>query len=381
MRLKDYILFILFFVVLITSLWPNNIYLLVFFSIISLLFLPFKKWWDGIAVCLVLFSLFYCLMECRSSEIGSGFIFLSHLFSPVAFYRFGRWTMSKIVDEKLRFLFLFFVILSYLLPLFLLTVQDIALVGIVNETRQMLSDIGKEDDMLSATLYGLMTSAGIGGIAMLLLRDVPIKYRISFVSLSILSMMVVLHLVNRTGVALFAICLVFTLFASSKKQISSIVISMFLILLLVFLLFESGIISSELIDAYIAREDTSTSSSSEFGGRSAIWNDAFHKLFTSPLGWKKVRYAHNLWLDIARVGGWLSLFPFLVATIHIISNMIHLFRKKTSPVYSLVIIILISMFCNSAVEPVVDASPLFFSLLIMFWGIVKTVFIESKRTK
>ena len=96
-----------YFCVLITSLWPNNIYLLFLFSVLCWGILPIKKWWDAISIGLLFFSLFYAIMEWMNDEIGSGFIFLSHLVAPVAFYSFGPRVMTVFMDKKFRLRFFF----------------------------------------------------------------------------------------------------------------------------------------------------------------------------------------------------------------------------------------------------------------------------------
>ena len=65
---------------------------------------------------------------------------------------------------------LIYIIGFYLLPLFLLTAQDIALTGLINDSRQMLMDLGNDDSM-AATLYGLMASSGIGLIGTIFIKQ------------------------------------------------------------------------------------------------------------------------------------------------------------------------------------------------------------------
>ena len=52
LKFKYKILLVIFFLVLITSLWPKNIYLLVLFSFLTYVILPTKKWWDPTAIVL-----------------------------------------------------------------------------------------------------------------------------------------------------------------------------------------------------------------------------------------------------------------------------------------------------------------------------------------
>lgn len=373
LTLKYKILLFLFFITMITSLWPNNIYLLFLFSVASWILLPYNKWWDGISISLFFFSFFYCLVHFINKGTGSGFIFLSTLTAPVSFYRFGRWIMTWLVDDRKRSFFLFYFALSYFFPVFLLTLQDIFLVGLVNDTRIMLSDIGKEDTTLAATLYGLMASVGVGFISILFTSSLKKIEKLLFSIITIISMLTVVHLVNRTGIVLFIACLIFSVFYSTRlRPIKMLAIFLFL-LFVVFIVFQFGIISQDILDAYLQREDSTTANAAEFGGRSDLWNIAFMNVFISPFGWVRERYAHNLWLDLAAIGGWFALFPFLAASFAVIKNFFKVLIMEESSFRILLLSMFLSMFLNSMVEPVIEGSLLFFVLFMMIWGMLKSV--------
>lgn len=376
--MKTKVLLFLFGVTMISSLWPNNIYILFLFSLANWVLLPYHKWWDVISLSLLFFSLFYCLVQYMNTGIGSGFVFISILIGPVAFYRFGQWVIEWLDNDRKRLWFLFFSFLCYLLPVLLLTIQDMMLVGFVNQSRMMLSDIGKEDSTLAATLYGLMSSTGIGFVSSIFTKSLNCKYKIIFLSLSIISMLVVLHLVNRTGLFLFILCIIFSIIYSTKMNLLKILPVVFFLLVIVFIVIESGFISQDIIDAYVQRETSETTNIAEFGGRSARWTDAILNLFSSLFGWERRGYAHNLWLDLAAVGGWFALFPFLIASFKTIVNMTKVMKKQVTSFRLVLLTTFISMFFNSMVEPVIEGSLLFLGLFIMIWGMLKSVSIESR---
>ena len=113
--------------------------------------------------------------------------------------------------------------------------------------------------------------------------------------------------------------------------------------------------------------------SANAGGRTELWLDAIGNLFVSPLGWKLDRYAHNLWLDIARVVGWLAFFPFVKATVSYMMKVKTILRNGgENGTLMLLLSVNVAMLLNAAVEPVIDGSPLFFSLLMMIWGMTVT---------
>ena len=369
---KYCILLFLFFVTLLTSLMPDNVYLLFVFSCATFILLPSNGWWDNVCVALLIFSLMYCLNLYLTHSAGSGFVFMSLLLSPVAFYRFGRWVIVCFENNEDRLKFLFMTQLSFLLPVFALTIQDIALVGFVNESREMFYDFGKYDSSLAATLYGLVSSTGIGFISLAFAKQIKPLIRVLYCTIAIISMLVVIHLVNRTGIVIFFVCVAFSLVYTAWRSPSRIVSYMLALFVICLFIIKTGVVSQDIVDAYVAREDSVTANSLEFGGRSVLWGDALLNLITHPFGWNRVRYAHNLWLDLAAVGGWLAFIPFVIATLTIIKKIFLLVRYNSTPIRLLLIASFLSMFCNSMVEPVIEGSLLFFVLFIMNWGMISS---------
>lgn len=370
LKFKYKILLIVFLMVMLTSLWPKNIYLLVLFSLLTYVILPIRRWWNSAALVLFVFSLFYSMMAVMSDQFGSGFTLIAILISPVGLYRFGQWLMYNFYEDKVRQKLFLLIITTYLLPLLILTFKDVALVGIVNVSRVMEGDL-ESGESLAATLYGMMSSFGIACIASLFAKGQNFGIRLLYIMLSIFSLFVVIHLVNRTGLVVFVICLLATLVLSTDMKISNIMSSLIFVGVLAFIVAKTGIISEDIMSAYMNREMSSTGGASQLGGRSDIWADALHQLATHPLGWERVRYAHNLWLDIARVGGWFALLLFIVPTFKWIGSCFRLLRRSITPFIIIILSMNIAMFLSSFVEPVIEGSVLFFSLLMMMWGVTE----------
>lgn len=377
LKFKDKLLILLFVSVLLTSLWANNIYLLVMFAVATYIMLPYRSW-DKVCSFLLLFSLAYAMMVIMHGNYGSGFILISYLIAPVAFYRFGKWLMTTFRDDDVRQKLFLAIVLCYSLTLFLLTVKDTAVVGVVNVSRVMLEDVG-DSSSLAATLYGLMASIGIGCISCIFAKRQPIILRLSFIILAFFSLFVVIHLVNRTGLVVFFSCLIVSMLVVTKLKVTKMIPLMILVFILGLFLVKYGVINEEILTAYLDREISSTANAYELGGRSDIWLDALQKFVTHPFGWPRVEYAHNLWLDIARVGGWLPLLFFMLATIAWIKNSSRLIKRPTTFIL-LLFSINIAMLIASFVEPVIDASMLFFSIMMMFWGCTTGVSQEKFNT-
>lgn len=364
--------------VLLTSLWEKNIYVLYMFSVMCWLLLPYKKWWDGVGVPLLFFSVSYVGMVLYKGENpGWSFIF-SMLLAPTAFYRLGRFLMKTIQVETQRQTMLIYIIGIYLLPLFLLTAQDMALTGLVNDTRQMLLDLG--EDSLNATMYGLMASMGIGGIGAIFAKQQNIWLKVGFIFVAVLSLLSVIHLVNRTGVVICFVCLFVGLVLSTRMNLSKILLLLLAFFVVGVFMAELGGVESDVSEAYADRDDRNDANSTNAGGRTELWLDAIGNLFVSPLGWKLKRYAHNMWLDIARAAGWLAFFPFVKATIVYTIKFKPILKNATKDNTLLILLCInVAMLLNAFVEPVIDGSPLFFSLLMLVWGM--TVHFTNENMK
>ena len=363
---KYKLLLIIFFLVLLTSLWYSNIYILVLYTLLSYLIIPLRKYWDKVATMLFLFSFFYSLVSILTNRVPSGFLLISYLFAPVSFYRTGMCLMSYFNDDETRQKLLLTIITCYLLPLFITTYNDIVKVGIVNVSRAMESNDGSD---IVATLYGLMASVGIGGISGLFVKKQNYFIRIGYLLLSLFSVIVVVHLVNRSGLIVFLGCVLISFILSNKLNLLKVIVILTILGAVIISIVNGAEISVNVLDAYQQRELDSTHDTAELGGRLSLWTDACKKIYTHPFGWERVKYAHNLWLDIARVGGWLPLFFFLIATFYWFKNLLKIARKSDNTLVFVVLLFNISMFLSSLVEPVIDGSMLFFSLFMMMWGI------------
>lgn len=361
-----------------TSLWANNVYFLFAFSILCWSFLPSNKLWNNTAVALLFFSVLYLQIQLiNGNQVDSRFIQGAYLLTPAAFYRFGRFIFIQYRSDYHRQLILFIILSLYLMPLFLATFKDIALVGLVNETRQLLADISGKKDSLAATLYGLMASVGIGCISTLFIRKQSMLFKFLFLLIASLCLLSVVHLVNRTGLVICMASLLAGFFASTKVKITRILPALFLLVLLVVVLLSSGIISQDMIDAYSARENDSSSDASSAGGRTELWLNAINNLFTRPFGWELEHFSHNLWLDIARISGIFALIPFIYATYRFVLDWIKVFKFNKSVIGYLLLCINLAIMLNAAVEPVIEGSMLFFSMTMLFWGMLKQVALES----
>ena len=155
------------------------------------------------------------------------------------------------------------------------------------------------------------------------------------------------------------------------------VIVVMLLLLGTFILVNRGLINGDVLDAYARRNNQKGYDFVTAGGRTELWSDAFKNLCRNPMGWYQKSYAHNLWLDIAKVGGWISLFPFICTTLLFMKNICLLFKKLHSSFSCSIIVLNISLILAASVEPVIEGSMLFFSILLVLWGMTNSLSKQS----
>lgn len=370
--MKGKILFFLLLLILLTSLNPKNIYFVVMFGMLASILLPRTKYWDNTAVFLLVFSILYSLIQIADGRVLSMAYLISYVICPIAFYRLGQYYTEKI-HTKAEFITLWAVmILCYSLPLAVEAFHSINTVGLVNPFRTMGSE---GDAAMNATLYGLHASLGLSGIAIFFSGEKSIKIQKTlFIIAFIISLLTVIHLVNRTGLVIIAISLIAYLLYFGKMS----KVRLFLYLIVAIagfcLLISTNVIPSEIVEAYMAREEQGVEySAMSAGGRTDLWINSIEHLFTSPLGFPNERYAHNLWLDIARISGLFAFIPFLIATILNYKCLFKILKRGESGITPLLIGLNIVMFLSSCVEPALEGSALYFYLFMFLWGCNKEI--------
>lgn len=371
-------LYVSFFIVLITSLWPQNIDLLTIFSIVALVLMPMNKWWNTGSLSLLMFSFMYFSLSLLSGVSQIGFLSLSYLLAPLAFYRFGHYCMSDIKSDHSRCQFLLFIIVAYLLHFFIKTVVDIAVVGLVSVDRTLLG-VDQAADSISATYYGSMAAVGIGSVGAIFRKELSSLNRFLFAIVVVFSLLSVIHIVNRGGLVILLVSLLVSLVIKYRSNKSRLILSLMMLSMFIVLLFQTGFISADILEAYQERNELDGYGVNTAGGRTDLWKVGFENLFVSPFGWSQESYAHNLWLDLAKIGGWLSLLPFLVVTVISIKNLLYLAKKGKSSMAYILVILNMALLIASSMEPVIESSMLFFSLLIFVWGMTDEVCAEEKR--
>ena len=373
--------FVLFMLVQLSVLWRYHVYIKDFFAILVLLFF-FRKYVDKASLFIGLFSMFYTMIWLLSGASSSMFESLSYMICPMAYYIFGKRCVLRGASTDDIVLFILCTILTSSLFLYVLTVKDIAMYGLVTGDRSFaILENTTENGGLAATLYGMVASFGIAGLAY------PVLYGLRnnikswlFLLCGVCSLLVVLHLVNRTGLVLLALVLILSILYRTQAQPSTIIVTLLCVGVVYILLHSIGIMNTELFDAYATREENSEYGAATAGGRIERWLWALEHLCSHPFGWyfdysnQEYHYAHNLWLDVARCTGIIPFLLLVSITIRQLATTIKLYRIKSNPFGGFIITMMIIFLLQAGVEPTMEGMSTYFYLICMLWGIQTAYF-------
>ena len=109
--------------------------------------------------------------------------------------------------------------------------------------------------------------------------------------------------------------------------------------------------------------------------RSDLSSSLIGKLASHPLGGLKAeRYAHNLWLDSARVSGWIPFFLLIIITWRWIKTTYRIYKNTNLSEHLRIMIVVITTCITIyfGVEPVLEGAPMLFEFFILFWGGITT---------
>lgn len=376
-------IFALLMLVQLLVLTRYHVYIKDFFAVLVLL-CCFRKYVDKASLFVGLFSVFYTLIWLLSGASHSMFEALSYLICPIAYYIVGKRCVQRSTSTSDIGLFILCTILASSLFLYVLTVKDIAMYGLVTGDRSFaILENTTENGGLAATLYGMVASFGIAGLAY------PVLYGLRnnikswlFLLCGVCSLLVVLHLVNRTGLVLLALVLILSILYRTQAKPSTIIVTLLCVGVVYILLHSIGIMNTELFDAYAAREEEADYGAATAGGRTERWLWALEYLFSHPFGWyfdysnQKFGYAHNLWLDVARCTGIIPFLLLVSITIRQLATTIKLYRIKSNPFGGFIATVMIMFLLQAGVEPTMEGMSTYFYLICMLWGI-QTVYYQQ----
>lgn len=364
-------IYLLFCLTLLTSLFGKNIYFIVLFSCVALVkYLKFSRQISTLFVLTLFFSLSYAVIFMLTAEVPSMFNQISYLIAPAAFLLYGDRTGQSTHTEKEGIYFWLIAIALFSVFLYWNVVTDTMRVGLVNPSRVVKQVVGGIDSR-GATGYGLVASLGYVGLAYFFIDLKPLKDSTKwwFLGLFFFSLLTSVHLITRSGLIVGGVCLMVMLgLLSPKKLFGAAIVAVVLFVAFQLIVSQSSII--EVTDAYSGRADDLDTG----GGRSWRWAGAFSNLLVYPFGWGTIPYiyhyyAHNLWLDVARVSGLIPFFLLVSVYVLAFKDVARIVRRRRDNKLAFLIVgVNVCFFLSSFVEPVIECLPVYFYLYMMLIG-------------
>lgn len=355
---------------------PGITYYAVIFCVLVIMSKDARVKFDKNAVLIFTFALLYGIVPLFMGYTES-FKNLICSIAPPIYYIFGRYIVNKVDSPEALCYVVVGTLFFFALNTYILCVWDIMTTGqLVNVTRQLSRFIGQEEnDVMAATGFGINISLGLIGLSIFLIAKKRYLYHFFLLILFFLSLLVAVHLVNRTGVLVSVILTFFILILSFRSQNKTKLIlgAIIITVSVYFLAFKSGSIG-EIVDAYQMREATEGNSGLlDTGSRSWRWIDGLNKLITCPLGYQnpyhEEYYVHNMWLDVSRVSGTIPFLLLLLITLKMGKCVWSIIRQRRTDLSYIMVALCLCFYLVFFVEPVIEGSAIYFYLFCMFWGI------------
>lgn len=379
---RERILLLLLFIVLLNPFYYGYRIAILFFFLVLFQSKKYLTLIDKNVAYLFLFAASYeILAAMRIDAINTTLVsFLPNIFIPALLYLAGKRITSKYSSSDIRIFFLFFIAFSFsivpIVSILFQIIQDGMSVG--NRSMYLLWD--KNVD-IAATGLGSYFTINMGTFALInIKKKTKLQKRINFgiILLFILSLVCVVRLGNRTQLAIALISFILAFYINFYRQSTLRNILMICFVgIAAYYIYNLFNINSTLLNFYQDRLNDSEYGISSAGGRSERWIGSFNAIFTDPSGWEFARfgYAHNLWLDVARVSGIIPLLIILLFTISSIKIVFRTFRLLKDDLFlrTYIFCTFLSIILVFNVEPVLDGLYLLFLFFCLFVGFLSGI--------
>jgi hypothetical protein len=334
------------------------------------------KFLDKNVLYLFLFGALYHFIAANRTDAvdGSIFSFLPDIFLPAVMYILGKYVSTKYQSTDVRVFFLFLTLMFF---------SIIPIISIIEQVfegeflgARSLSLIWDKNELISATGLGAYFSINMGAIAVLNAPKVTnFQKKISFfvIVLFVLALICVFRLGNRTQliIALVAIILSYILNFKRMSNFNKLFQFIFFSFVIGYILYLFAS-ESEIVKLYQDRIGDSEVGELELGGRLQRWGLSLESLLTDPWGWKLSRfgYVHNLWLDVARVSGVITLIPLILFSVSSYKLFLKSIKKLKQEKFlgTFILVFYLSIGLVFFVEPIMEGMYLLFFVFCLFVG-------------
>ncbi len=336
---------------------------------------------------IVAFSVLYSVLTTiygLNAESKSDTLFFA--FYPPVFYILGRYLTEK-WENNILFIF-FILIFGFSFSALSEILIDIKTNGFLSISRGLDLNFGKD---LGATGYGIKLSIGVAATGLFLSPANNAKektYKFLLIIISILSIIGTIHLINRSGLVIAFISIVFLLVKNIKTISRAKLFILFAILIAFIIIYLMPLLESlDIIDSYVGREDLEGYETSSAGGRTERWIEGINVLLSNPFGGGFFKdgvrfYAHNLWIDTGEMVGIIPTLLLIIITVIFLKQNYKLIlrnQNESNLIKSILLTLNIGFFLTCMVEPIIEANFTFLCGYFFLWGITSILFRNLKR--
>ncbi|WP_282118133.1 hypothetical protein [Maribacter aquivivus] len=336
---------------------------------------------------LFLFSICYATFYVFNLDLGSQFILIYALF-PVGFYLIGKTFNNKSLNNIQLFYLLFASGFIFSLPAMVSVLTSIIDKGFVVIERDVPMIWG--GNVIPATNMAayFVLNMSIPAFLVAGFKKFNLPLKLLMISTFIISVLCVLRLGSRTQLSIFFITFIISLIFLIRRQTVKQNVTLFGILFLIFNVFLSYVSfdkDSDIMSAFAGRMESKKYGAATAGGRTERWTKSIVNLWEKPLGWDVTDFgfSHNLWFDIARVGGTLSFILLLIFTIKNAVNIKKaiLLIPQNALLNTAFICYGLSFYLLFFVEPIFDGYFPLFVFYCFFLGIIAQYNINNRAIK
>ncbi|WP_282050987.1 hypothetical protein [Maribacter aquivivus] len=336
---------------------------------------------------LLLFSICYAIFYIFNLELGSQFILIYALF-PAGFYLIGKTFNNKSLNNIQLFYLLFASGFIFSLPAMVSVLTSIIDKGFVVIERDVPMIWG--GNVIPATNMAayFVLNMSIPAFLVAGFKKFNLPLKLLMISTFIISVLCVLRLGSRTQLSIFFITFIISLIFLIRRQTVKQNVTLFGILFLIFNVFLSYVSfdkDSDIMSAFAGRMESKKYGAATAGGRTERWTKSIVNLWEKPLGWDVTDFgfSHNLWFDIARVGGTLSFILLLIFTIKNAVNIKKaiLLIPQNALLNTAFICYGLSFYLLFFVEPIFDGYFPLFVFYCFFLGIIAQYNINNRAIK
>lgn len=315
---------------------------------------------------------------------------LSLLIAVPLSYISGKYIAGQNSELSLMKVLVFLAVITGALAI-LSVIMEISSSGFVGSSRNIMF-IGANDRILSATGMAARMSILIGLIGMVMVKrnsKRQNKLRNIILFFGVLAVICSLRLGTRTSIVLLLVSVITAFLMNFKNyNLGQKVVFFLLTFLTIYGIIYFFSSNSFLLEYFKDRMDLEGAGISSGGGRFEIQRNIIELIPKYPMGSIPAgsfggNYAHNLWLDVARVSGIIPMTLLIILTIRFIADIIYVCRMKRLSLFfrTMILLIFIDIMLQMSVEPVLEGMLVIFMYFCFLGGVMRELRVNPKIIK